>query len=207
MPVFILTVVKNIIALTGIRDDLSFVRSVFSLQSLNFVAEDALLAELRIFIDLLVELSRVSVAEQGQMERVFLEFVANFRRGSGAAGSAVDCSFIDLLRYCSSRGAQNLLRSVFRLDGGVQDSGNLCCDGIGHLSSDVTSGVCSVILGYLAASHIRSYESVSGPLLEGVVESHRRLVDLSELKESMLWDDIGNVAGEDYRLQMYANLG
>ena len=199
--------VKNVVTLPGVRDDLSFVRGVFCLQNLRSRDEDALLAEIRVFTDLLLCCNRISLAEQGQMERGFLDFVINFRRVTGAIGSAVECTIIDLLRYCSSRGARNLLRSVFCLDVGMQGSVNLCCDGIGHLSGDVTSGVCSVILGYLAASRIRSYESVSGPLLEEVVGSHRRLVDVSELSESMLWDDVGVVAGEDYRLQLYTNLG
>ena len=72
VPVFILTVVKNVSALPGVRDDLSFVRSVFSLPSLNIVPEDVLLAEIRVFTDLLVELGRISYAEQGHMERGFL---------------------------------------------------------------------------------------------------------------------------------------
>ena len=143
-------------------------RCVFSLPSLRFIAEDALLEEMRNLTDLLVEMNRISYSEQGQMERGFLEFIANFRRDSRPAGTSVEFLAIDLLRCCSSRGAQNLLQSVLCLEGGVQSSRNTCCDGIGHLTSDVTSGVCSVILGYLAASHVRSYGSVSGLLLEEV---------------------------------------
>ena len=48
---------------------------------------------------------------------------------------------------------------------------------------------------------------MSGPLLEEVMELHRRAVDLNELTESMLWDDIGIVAGEEYRLRLYTELG
>ena len=207
VPVFILTVVKNVSALPGVRDDVSFVRSVFSLPSLIIVPEDVLLAEIRVFTDLLVELGRISYSEQGQMERGFLEFISNYRRGSGATGSAMNLSVLDLLCYCTNRGAQNLLRSIFCLDGGIQSNNTLLCDGVGHLSSDVMSGVCAIIVSYLSSSSIRSYESVSGPLLDEVAESHRRLVDLNGLTESMLWDDIGIVAGEDYRLRLYSNLG
>ena len=207
VPVFLFTVVKNVVTLPGLRDDLSFVRSVFSLPSLHFIAEDALLEEVRNFTDLLVEMNRISYSEQGQTERGFLEFIPNFRRDSKLAGNAVDYSAIDLLRCCSSRAAQNLLQSVLCLEGGVQSSCNTCCDEIGQLSSDVTSGVCSVILGYLAATHVRGYGSVSGPLLQGVRESQRRLIDLSEFNEGMLWDDIGIVVGEEYRLLLNANLG
>ena len=116
VPVFILTVMKNVSALPGVRDDVSFVRSVFSLPSLNIVPEDVLLAEIRVFTDLLVELCRISYAEQGHMERGFLEFISYYRRGSGATGSAMNLSVLDLLCYCTNRGAQNLLRSIFCLD-------------------------------------------------------------------------------------------
>ena len=54
---------------------------------------------------------------------------------------------------------------------------------------------------------MRNYERVSGPLLEEVLEANRRQTDLAELSENMLWDDIGFVAGEEYRLQLYACLG
>ena len=64
-----------------------------------------------------------------------------------------------------------------------------------------------MVQGYLVANHIRSYGSVSGPLLEEIMESHRRVVDLNELTESMLWDDIGIVAGEEYRRRLYTELG
>ena len=194
VPVFILTVVKTVINLPGVRDDLSFVRSVFSMPCLSFVAEDVLLDEIRIFTDVLVDLGRITRAEQGRMERGFLDFLVNIRRDPGLAGRTEGCSVIDLLRHCSSGGAQNLLRSVLCLHGGVQSRSSLCCDGFGQLSSDVTSCVCAVILAYLSANHIQSYDSVSGPLLEEVTESHRRLVNLAELDEGMLWDDIGIVA-------------
>ena len=207
VPVFILTVVKNIISFPGVRDDLSFVRGVFSLPSLNVFPEDALLSEIRVFTNLLVELGRISLAEQGHMERGFLEFVSDFRRFFGASGSNVNLSVIDLLRCCRNRGSQNLLRSIFCLDGGSQNSNSLLCDGIGRLSDEITSGVCAVVHGYLAANHIRSFGSVSGPLQEEVMESHRRAVDLNELTESMLWDDIGIVAGEEYRLRLFTELG
>ena len=108
VSVFILTVVKNVIALPGVRDDLSFVRGVFCLPSINIVPEDVLLAEIRVFTDLLVELGRISYAEQGHMERGFLEFVSDFRRVFGASGSSVNLSVIDLLRCCRNRGSQNL---------------------------------------------------------------------------------------------------
>ena len=96
------------------------------------------------------------------MARSFLEIIANFRRESRLSGSTSEYSAIDILRFCSSRGAQSLLQSVFCLGGGMQGTTNTFCDGIEHLSSDVTSGVCAVILGYLPANRVSSYGSVSG---------------------------------------------
>ena len=130
-----------------------------------------------------------------------------FRREPRPAGTNSEYSAVDLLSYCSNRGAQSLLQLVFCLGGGVQSTCNTICEGIGHLPSDVMSCVCAVTSGYWSANHVRSYGSVSGPLLEEVMESHRRVVDLSEITEGMLWDDVGIVAGEEYRLQLYASLG
>ena len=98
------------------------------------------------------------------------------------------------------------MQSIFCLGGGVQIPTNTSCDGIGPLSSDVTCEMCAIILSYVAAHRVRSYEIVSGPLLEEFLESHRRLVGLSDLSEDMLRDDIGIVAGEEHRLQLYASL-
>ena len=122
-------------------------------------------------------------------------------------GATVDGSATDLLRCCSTRGAQQLLQSVMCLSGGVPNSTSVSCDGVGYLSTDVTSGVCAVILSYIVSNQVRSYGSVSGPLLEEVMDADRRLIDLSELTEGMMWDDIGIVSGEEYRLQLYANHG
>ena len=152
-------------------------------------------------------MGRISLVEQDRMELGFLEFIRAFRCEPRPAGATAEYSAVDLLRCCSSRGSQSLLQLVFCLGGVVQSTCNTICEGIGHLPSDVMSCVCAVISGYLSANHVRSYGSVSGPLLEEVMESHRRLVDLSEITEGMLWDDVGIVAGEDYRLQLYASLG
>ena len=147
------------------------------------------------------------LVEQNRMELGFVEFVTAFRREHRPAGANTEYSAVDLLSYCSNRGAQSLLQLVFCLGGGVQSTCNIICEGIWHLPSDVMSCVCAVIYSYLSANHVRSYGSVSGPLLQEVMESHRRVVDLPEITEGMLWDDVGIVAGEDYRLQLYASLG
>ena len=162
---------------------------------------------MRNFTDLLTGMNRIALSGQGQMERGFQDFVATYRRKLGPAVARADCSAIDLLRYCATRGFQRLLQSVFCFGGGIQIPTNTSCDGIGHLFSDVISGVCAVILSYLVAHRVRIYGSASGPLLEEIMESHTRLVDLTELSEDMLWDDIGIVAEEEYRLQLYASLG
>ena len=152
------------------------------------------MAEIHNFTGLLAVMGRIRLVEQGQMELGFLEYITAFRREPRPAGATADCSAVDLLRYCSSRGAQSLLQLVFCLGGGVQSTSNATWEGIGHLSSDVMSCICAVISGYLSASHVRSYGSVSEPTLEEVMEPHRRLVDLAEITEDMMWDDVGIVA-------------
>ena len=112
---------------------------------------------------------------------------------------------VEMLQYSWTCGSQRLLQSVLRLVESVQCPTSAACDGIGRLSSDVTSRVCSVILSYLSAHRVCSYGTVSGP--KEILESHRRLVDLSDLSKGTLWDDIGIVAGEEYRLQLCSFVG
>ena len=71
----------------------------------------------------------------------------------------------------------------------------------------MTTNVCSSILSYLKTHSIRQFESVSGPLLEDIVESTTHFTDLSELSEEMLWDDVGVVADEEYRQSVYDLIG
>ena len=85
--------------------------------------------------------------------------------------------------------------------------GELSCVGVGELSSDVTTSVCSSILSYLEARHVRHLDIVSGPLVEDVMDSTGRLTALSELTENMLWDDVGMVADEEYRQSLYDLMG
>ena len=78
-----------------------------------YVAEADLLAEVHNFTGILVEMGRITLVDQNQMELGFLEFTAAFRRESRPAGTTVEYSSVDFLRYCSSCGAQNLLQLVF----------------------------------------------------------------------------------------------
>ena len=186
---------KNLLLVPELRDDLTFSLGTFSAQSLSYVDENDLLTEVRNFSNFLVEMDRISLSEQGQTEHGFLDFLFTYRREAGPAGTTANFSATDLLRCCTTRGSQRLLHSVFCLGGNVQSSSTTPCDGIGHLSTDVTSGVCAVILSYLVAHRVRRYGSVTGPKLNETMETHRRLVDLSELSEDTLWDDIGIVTG------------
>ena len=81
------------------------------------------------------------------------------------------------------------------------------CASVGGLSSDVATSVCSSILSYLKTHSVRQFESVSGPLLQDVVESTGHFTDLADLTEEMLWDDVGVVAGEEYRQSLYDLIG
>ena len=91
-------VVREVLLASGLRDELALVLSVCSPSCLSYVDKDELLGEVRNFTDLLVELNRISLSEQGQMGRGFLDFVATYRRESGPAGATADCAAIDLLR-------------------------------------------------------------------------------------------------------------
>ena len=75
------------------------------------------------------------------------------------------------------------------------------------MTSDLTNSVCATILSYLKTHHIRTYESVSGPLLEEVVEANVRIVDLTEFTEEKLWNDIGIVTGVEHGHSLYERLG
>ena len=46
-----------------------------------------------------------------------------------------------------------------------------------------------------------------GFLLKEFVEANGRFVDLTDFTEEILWDNIGIVAGEDYRLSLKERLG
>ena len=86
VPEFLLTVVKKILLLPGIRDDLSFALGVFSRPSLSYIAEENLPDEVHNFTDLLKEVGRISFSEQSHMERGFLDFIAIYRRVSRPGG-------------------------------------------------------------------------------------------------------------------------
>ena len=78
--IFLFMVVKEVRLASGLRDELALVLSVCSPSCLSYVDKDELLGEVRNFTDLLVELNRISLSEQGQMERGFLDFVTTYRR-------------------------------------------------------------------------------------------------------------------------------
>ena len=68
---------------------------------------------------------------------------------------------------------------------------------------------CAELVGrdFLKAHCIRTYESVSGPLLEELSEAFGRFTTLSDVSEDLLWDDVGVVAAEDYRQPLYGLMG
>ena len=78
---------------------------------------------------------------------------------------------------------------------------------VGQLPSDLTSSVCATILSYSKTHHFPNHESVSGPLLEEMVETNGWFADLTDFTEEMLWDDIGIVAGKEYRHSVYERVG
>ena len=84
---------------------------------------------------------------------------------------------------------------------------SLSCVSVGLLRRSVTSSVCASILSFLKAHCIRHSDSVSGPLLEEIGDAMSRFTVLSEMTEDMLWDDVGVVADEAYRQDLYHLMG
>ena len=114
---------------------------------------------------------------------------------------------LGLLRACVSEASVRFLRFLLCLCERPHFQLATKCIAVGQLSSDVTSGICASILRYLKALRVRNYESVSGLLLEEMVEASGRLVDIPGFIEEMLWDDIGMVGGEEYRAHLCERLG
>ena len=166
-----------------------------------------LLSEVEQFTGLLMDLRRIGLAEKRRMDGSFAAFLTTFRRN--AVGMPVESASaaVHILRACESVSAQRLFRYLMCLGESSLLPASVSCVSVGELSSDVTTSVCSSILSYLEAHCIRHFESMSGPLLEDVVESTGRFTALADLTEEMLWDDVGVVADEDYRQSLYGLMG
>ena len=154
-----------------------------------------------------MELRRVTVVEKRRLDSSFPLFLANFRRIATGVTSDSASSSVEILRACDGVPAQRLFRYLMCLNESPLLPLRTVCGSVGYLRSDITTSVCSNVLSFLKAHCIRSYESVSGPLLKEIAESFGRFTTLSDVTEDMLWDDVGVVVAEDYRQSLYELMG
>ena len=204
---FLLVLVEEILKARGMKEAVTFHLSVCCPAVLLCGDADVLASDVQQFTELLIDLRRISLAEKRRMDGSFGSFVTNFRRG--ATDVAIDScsSAVDILRACNNVHSQRLFWFLMCLGGSPLFPANLSCVGVGQLHANATTSVCASILSFLKTHCIRHFESVSGPLLEEVVDAISRVTVLSELTEEMLWDDVGVVADEYYRKSLYELMG
>ena len=204
---FFLVLVEEVLQIRGMKESVSFHLSVCCPAVLLCGDANVLASEVEQFTELLIDLRRISTSEKRQMDGSFRSFLTNFRRG--ATDVAVDScsSAVDILRACDNLHSQRLFRFLMCLGGSPLFPGTLSCVGVGQLRANVTTSVCATILSFLKTHCVRQFESVSGPLVEEVVDAISRFTVLSELTEEMLWDDVGVVADEAYRQSLYELMG
>ena len=204
---FLLVLMEEVLKARGMKESVTFHISVCCPAVLLCGDAGVLASEVEQFTELLVDLRRISMSEKRRMDGSFRSFVTNFRRE--AIDVAVDScsSAVDILRACDNVHSQRLFRFLMCLGGSPLFPASLSCAGVGQLRANVTTSVCASILSFLKTHCIRRFESVSGPLLEEVVDAIGRFTVLSELTEEMLWDDVGVVADEAYRQSLYELMG
>ena len=204
---FLLLVVEEVLALPGIREEVTYHLSVCC-PAVLLCADDAILFnEVEQFTVLLMELSRIGLVEKKRMDRSFARFLASFRQNAVETSVGSASASVEIMRACCSVSEQRLMRYLMCLGEPAVFPLNVSCVGVGELSSNVTTSVCSSILSYLQSHHVRHYDSVSGPFLEEIAESTGRVMALADLTEDTLWDDVGVVADEEYRQSLYDLMG
>ena len=204
---FMMMVVGEVLCARGMKEEVTFHMSVCCPALLLLGDPEVLSVEVGHFTDLLMDLRRVTVVEKKRMDRSFPVFLANFRRITTDVTSDSASSAVKIMRACESVPAQRLFRYLMCLNESPPFPLRSLCDGVGELRSDITTSVCSSNLSFLKAHCIRTYDSVSGPLLGEIAESFGRFTTLPGVTEEMLWDDVGVVATEDYRQSLYAMMG
>ena len=204
---FMFVVVEDILAASGMKEEVTYHLSVGCPALLLRGEIDVLRNEAEQFTGLLLDLGRIGLAEKRRMDGSFVSFVTNFRQN--AVDMSVDSasSAVDILRACESSSCQRVFRFLMCLGETPVFPAGISCVSVGGLSSDVTTSVCSSILSYLRTHSIRQFETVSGPLLEEVTESIGHFTALADLTGEMLWDDVGVVADEEYRQSLYDAIG
>ena len=204
---FMLMVVAEFLGVRGMEEDVTFHMSVCCPALLLLGDPDVLSAEVNQFTDLLVDLRRVTAVEKRRLDWSFPVFLAKFRQITTDVTSDSASSAVKIQRACDSVPAQRLFRFLMCLNESPLFPLRTVCSSVGQLRSDITTSVCSSVLSFLKAHCIRTYDSVSGPLLEELSESFEQFATLSDVSEDLLWDDVGVVAAEDYRQSLYGLMG
>ena len=204
---FLLEVVAEVLLVDGMREEVTFHLSVCCPALLLSSDVAVLTEEMSLFTGLLFDLNRVTAVERARMEQSFPSFLERFRSLATDVSVHDAGSAVELFRVCNSVSMRKLMRYLMCLNESPLLPVGAACVEVGQLSGDVTTSVCASILSFLKSQSVRTYESISGPLLEEVCESFGRLTVLSELTEEMLWDDVGVVAAEDYRQSLYELVG
>ena len=204
---FLLVIVEEILRCHGMREAVTFHLSLCCPAVLLSGESSVLLNEVEQFTELLMDLGKITRAEKRRLESSFQSFLTNYRR-SVTDDTLDSCSSaVDILRACDTVHSRRLFRFLVFLSGSPLLPANLRCESVGLLRGNATTSVCASILSFLKAHCVRHYESVSGPLLEEVGDAMSRFAVLSEMTEEMLWDDVGIVADEAYRQELYRIMG
>ena len=176
---FLLTVVEEVLTVKGLKEDVTFYLGFCCPAVLLDAEENLILNEASHYTELLLELNRVTSAERRRMDRSVARFVSNYRALASPGVVSTAGSEIDLLRACDSEASVRFLRFLLCLCESPQFPLETKCEGVGHLSGDVTRSVCATVLSYLKTHRLRVCESVGGPLLDEVSEAIGRIVDFS----------------------------
>ena len=200
---FMFVVVEEILAASGMKEEVTYHLCVGCPAVLLRGDVAVLRNEFEQFAGLLMDLRRIGLVEKRRMDGSFVSFVTTFRQNAVDMPIDSASSAVDILRACESASCQRFFRFLMCLGETPVFPAGVSCASVGGLSSDVTTSVCSSILSYLKTHSVRQFESVSGPLLEDVVESTGHFTALADLTEEMLWDDVGVVADEEYRQSLY----
>ena len=204
---FLLVLVEAILNCHGMKEAVTFHLSLCCPAVLLSGETAVLTNEVEQFTGLLMDLRKIKLSEKRRLDGSFRTFLANYRRD--ATDVAIDScsSAVDILRACDTVHSQRLFRLLMCLSGSPLFPASLSCVSVGLLRRSVTSSVCASILNFLKAHCIRHSDSVSGPLLEEIGDAMSRFTVLSEMTEDMLWDDVGVVADEAYRQDLYRLMG
>ena len=204
---FFLVLVEKILSCHGMREAVTFHLSLCCPAVLLFGETAVLTNEVERFTELLMDIRRINMSETRCLDGSFRAFLNNYRRDATDAAIDSCSSAVDILRACDTVHSQRLFRLLTCLSGSPLFPAILSFVSVGLLPGNATTSVCASILSFLKSHCVRRFESVSGALLEEVCDAMSRFTVLSEMTGDMLWDDVGIVADEAYRQDLYRLMG